>query len=217
MLRDGDFAVRLGGDEFVIVQTAVGHSREASLLARRAIAVLNEPFAIDGNEIEIGASIGIAVGREIGDLETLMSAADKALYKSKSNGRNRASFAHLSEATLPLTGWPGEGAHLRPPAFLFPRLALARAQLDCLRSEHSCPRGCGRRLLGSSRSLHAPWLCFTAQNRTSRPYFITSFFEVYIVICFARYWLASDVSRMGRFSHESPIHSDQFRKGGLAL
>jgi diguanylate cyclase len=104
MLRDNDFAVRLGGDEFVIVQTGVGHSQEALLLARRAITALNEPFVVEGHVIEIGASIGIAVGRELGDLETLMSAADKALYKSKSNGRNRASFAHLSEATMPSTG-----------------------------------------------------------------------------------------------------------------
>jgi diguanylate cyclase (GGDEF)-like protein len=103
MLRDDDFAVRLGGDEFVIVQTAVGHSQEALLLARRAIATLNEPFAVDGHEIEIGASIGIAVGSQMADVETLMSAADKALYKSKSNGRNRASFAQLAEAALSRT------------------------------------------------------------------------------------------------------------------
>ncbi len=104
ILRNDDFAVRLGGDEFVIVQTAVAHPREASLLARRAIAALNEPFAIEGHQIEIGASIGIAVGRELSDLETLMSAADQALYQSKSNGRNQASFAHLAQAKLPLTG-----------------------------------------------------------------------------------------------------------------
>jgi diguanylate cyclase (GGDEF)-like protein len=115
MLRDDDFAVRLGGDEFVIVQTAVGHSQEALLLARRAIATLNEPFAVDGHEIEIGASIGIAVGSQMADVETLMSAADKALYKSKSNGRNRASFAHLAEAALFRTAGAGRTcAAVRP-------------------------------------------------------------------------------------------------------
>lgn len=104
MLRDDDFAVRLGGDEFVVVQAAVGHPQEALLLARRAIAALNQPFAIEGHELNIGASIGIAIGREIGDIETLMSTADKALYESKTNGRNRVSFAHLVEAKMPSTG-----------------------------------------------------------------------------------------------------------------
>lgn len=103
LLRDDDFAVRLGGDEFVVVQAAVGHPQEALLLARRAIAALNQPFAIEGHELNIGASIGIAIGRELGDLDTLMSAADKALYASKANGRNRASFAHLVEAKVPST------------------------------------------------------------------------------------------------------------------
>jgi diguanylate cyclase (GGDEF)-like protein len=96
MLRDEDFAVRLGGDEFVVVQAAIGHPQEALLLARRVIDALNQPFTIEGHRMEIGASIGIAIGREPGDLEGLMSAADKALYASKANGRNRVSFAHLA-------------------------------------------------------------------------------------------------------------------------
>ena len=104
MLRDDDFAVRLGGDEFVVVQAAIGHPQEALILARRSIAALNQPFAIEGHELNIGASIGIAIGRELVDLETLMSAADRALYSSKANGRNRASFAHLAEAKMPSTG-----------------------------------------------------------------------------------------------------------------
>jgi diguanylate cyclase (GGDEF)-like protein len=102
MLRENDFAVRLGGDEFVVVQSAVGHPQEALLLARRAIAALNEPFAIDGHEITIGACVGIAIGRSFEDVETLMSAADKALYASKTTGRNRATFAHLAAAPLEL-------------------------------------------------------------------------------------------------------------------
>jgi len=104
MLRDDDFAVRLGGDEFVVVQAAIGHSQEALILARRSIAALNQPFAIEGHELNIGASIGIAIGRELVDLETLMSAADRALYSSKANGRNRASFAHLVETKMPSAG-----------------------------------------------------------------------------------------------------------------
>lgn len=104
MLRDDDFAVRLGGDEFVVVQVEVSHSREALSLARRAIAALNQPFVIGRHELNIGASIGIAIGRDSEDLEGLMLAADRALYASKTNGRNRASFAHLGEAKLPSTG-----------------------------------------------------------------------------------------------------------------
>lgn len=110
ILRNDDFAVRLGGDEFVIVQVGMGHPQEALLLARRAIAALNERFAIDGHEVFIGASIGIAIGREPKDMETLISAADAALYKSKANGRNRATFAHLAEAESQFPSAGGGGA-----------------------------------------------------------------------------------------------------------
>jgi diguanylate cyclase (GGDEF)-like protein len=106
ILRDGDFAVRMGGDEFVVVQSAVGNHEEAMLLARRIIRLLSEPFAIDGHELSVGASIGIAMGPQGDDTAALTTAADKALYAAKSAGRNRASFAGGTASIR----WRGRGS-----------------------------------------------------------------------------------------------------------
>ena len=98
ILRDGDFAVRMGGDEFVVVQSVVGNREEAMLLGRRIIRTLSEPFIIDGLELTVGASVGIAIGREGDDPCDLTPAADRALYASKASGRNRVTFAKPVDA-----------------------------------------------------------------------------------------------------------------------
>ncbi len=98
ILRDGDFAVRMGGDEFVVVQSAVGNREEATLLGRRIIRMLSEPFMIDGLDLTVGASVGVAIGREGVDPKSLMPAADTALYASKTAGRNRVTFARSGGA-----------------------------------------------------------------------------------------------------------------------
>lgn len=96
ILREGDFAVRMGGDEFVVVQSSVGNREEAMLLGRRIVQSLSQPFMIGEEEVEVGASIGIAIGHGGDDPESLMPAADKALYASKVGGRNRVTFAKPS-------------------------------------------------------------------------------------------------------------------------
>jgi diguanylate cyclase (GGDEF)-like protein len=93
LLREGDFAVRMGGDEFVVVQSAVGDREEAMRLGRRIIKILSRPFVIDGLELMVGASVGIAIGRDSDDPCDLPPAADRALYASKAGGRNRVTFA----------------------------------------------------------------------------------------------------------------------------
>ncbi|WP_211912069.1 GGDEF domain-containing protein [Tardiphaga alba] len=96
MLRDGDFAVRMGGDEFLVVQCAVANRDEAMLLGRRIVKILSEPFAMVDLELTIGASVGIAIGETGDDPSALALAADKALYASKSSGRNCVTFAQPS-------------------------------------------------------------------------------------------------------------------------
>mgnify|MGYP003335029452 CR=1 FL=1 len=56
--RETDLVVRLGGDEFAIVQLAEDQPHSATALSERVIAVLNQPFDLDGHQIVIGTSIG---------------------------------------------------------------------------------------------------------------------------------------------------------------
>lgn len=87
MVRREDTAARLGGDEFVVIQTGVRHPDEALLLARRIIRVVGAPFEIEGRNIQIGVSIGVALApRDGATLEQLTARADAALYRMKRSG-----------------------------------------------------------------------------------------------------------------------------------
>lgn len=89
-LQSHDMVARLGGDEFaIIIQNC--DQPVYNEIAERLIAQLSKPFHIDGHDIIIGCSIGIAVARHDGENpEKLLRSADLALYSAKSNGRNRA-------------------------------------------------------------------------------------------------------------------------------
>ncbi len=88
LVRETDVLARLGGDEFAIVQAGEAHQREAaSGLANRIIEALNRPFDIEGAEINIGVSIGIALAPEHDtSSDNLLKMADLALYRAKSGG-----------------------------------------------------------------------------------------------------------------------------------
>jgi diguanylate cyclase (GGDEF)-like protein/PAS domain S-box-containing protein len=94
LLRETDVLARLGGDEFAIIQSGETNQREAaSALADRIIEIVGKPFDIDGNEVNIGASIGISLAPEHGtNPESLLKMADMALYGAKSAGRNGYRF-----------------------------------------------------------------------------------------------------------------------------
>ncbi len=85
-LRAEDTAARLGGDEFAIICTASTPARAAEQVARRLIASLADPFSIDGREVAITASVGIAAER--GSAESLLRDADLAMYQAKTSGKN---------------------------------------------------------------------------------------------------------------------------------
>ena len=92
-IRDGDVVTRLGGDEFAIVQATIDRPDEARLLAERIVTAIEAPFVIDGHQINIGVSIGLALLP--GDGATgaaLLKNADMAMYRSKSDGRGRFCF-----------------------------------------------------------------------------------------------------------------------------
>jgi diguanylate cyclase (GGDEF)-like protein/PAS domain S-box-containing protein len=94
LLRETDVLARLGGDEFAIIQAGEANQREAARsLAERIIAMLGKPFAIEGADISIGTSIGIALAPEHGAAsDSLLKMADLALYRAKSAGRNGYCF-----------------------------------------------------------------------------------------------------------------------------
>jgi diguanylate cyclase (GGDEF)-like protein/PAS domain S-box-containing protein len=82
-----NLVARLGGDEFAIILTSVGSPNEASDYAARLIKTLSDAYEIDGIELVIGASIGIALSPGDGETsEELMRNADMALYRAKSDG-----------------------------------------------------------------------------------------------------------------------------------
>jgi diguanylate cyclase (GGDEF)-like protein len=93
-VTEHDMVARLGGDEFVIVQTDGSQPDAAGRLADRLVEVLSAPYRIFNGEVEIGVSIGIAIGggAEL-DIDHMLRCADRALYSAKIGGRG---IWHLS-------------------------------------------------------------------------------------------------------------------------
>jgi diguanylate cyclase (GGDEF)-like protein len=87
-VRETDIVARLGGDEFAIVQVLADQPRAATVLAERLIADLSRPFDIEGHQVVVGASVGIALAPSDGtEADQLMKSADMALYRAKADGR----------------------------------------------------------------------------------------------------------------------------------
>lgn len=84
---------RLAGDEFTILLGDVRHHEDVERVARRVLYALGEPFDLAGQQVEIGASIGIAMRPDHGrGLPQLMKAADVAMYHAKARGRGQLQF-----------------------------------------------------------------------------------------------------------------------------
>ena len=87
--RNGDLVARLGGDEFAVVQTGGTWPADATRLAARIIEILCRPYQIDGNDVCVGASCGVAFpDQTVPGIELLLKQADVALYAAKSAGRS---------------------------------------------------------------------------------------------------------------------------------
>ncbi|MBS0250027.1 MAG: EAL domain-containing protein [Proteobacteria bacterium] len=89
VVRDGDLVARLGGDEFAVVAQEICGRATAHVLAGRLVSALCEPIYLEGQRVQIGASIGVSIAFEsdaAGD--QLLTQADLAMYASKSAGRN---------------------------------------------------------------------------------------------------------------------------------
>jgi diguanylate cyclase (GGDEF)-like protein len=92
-VRDGDTVARLGGDEFAVLQLGMQRPEEAGALARRIIEAASRPYEIEGQQVTIGASIGVAVAPGDGaNPDQLLKHADLALYRAKADGRGTFRF-----------------------------------------------------------------------------------------------------------------------------
>lgn len=97
VLRESDTIARMGGDEFAMVLTPVEGARGAELVAQKMQKALEEPFTVDGHELDVRASMGIAICPTDGiDGPTLLRHADVAMYRAK---RSREGYALYNAAS----------------------------------------------------------------------------------------------------------------------
>ena len=98
-IREEDSVGRIGGDEFLVVTGLLRQPENAGIIAAKLIEQLQQPFQIDQHSLNIGASIGIAYFPvHGGDAQTLIHAADQAMYRAKKQGHNSWTVAADPEA-----------------------------------------------------------------------------------------------------------------------
>lgn len=99
-VRDDDTVARLGGDEFTVVLDQLDSPAAAASAAQNIVRALSAPFPIDGNDIYVTASVGIAMYPHDGrDVATLVKHADSAMYRAK---RTNSGF-QFYEASMELS------------------------------------------------------------------------------------------------------------------
>jgi diguanylate cyclase (GGDEF)-like protein/PAS domain S-box-containing protein len=92
-LGENDMVARLGGDEFAVLRADVEVPAEVGALAERIVDVVSAPYSLDGHQVTIGASVGIAFAPvDADDADRLLKNADMALYRAKSDGKGACRF-----------------------------------------------------------------------------------------------------------------------------
>ncbi|MCC6791518.1 MAG: bifunctional diguanylate cyclase/phosphodiesterase, partial [Thermomicrobiales bacterium] len=89
-VRAEDTLARFGGDEFVLLVEDLSSPDDAERIANDLIAAFALPFPIQGREVYVGLSIGIALTESYSEPSVVLRNADAALYRAKSTGRNRS-------------------------------------------------------------------------------------------------------------------------------
>lgn len=97
VLRQSDSVGRVGGDEFVIVLSEIAHSGDAALVAQKLLEAIAAPCRIDGRDVTVTASLGLALYPDDGlTPRDLVASADVAMYAAKRNGRGACRFFRTS-------------------------------------------------------------------------------------------------------------------------
>ena len=106
-IRQNDMVARLGGDEFVIYLDNSQQEEDISPVLNRLLGRIAHPFRLQGNELTITVSLGVAsVTEQTTDISELLHQADLAMYQAKRNGRSR--IVSYSEACAEHAGSPEE-------------------------------------------------------------------------------------------------------------
>ena len=131
-IRASDMVCRLGGDEFTVILEGVGRTEIAAHVAEKILAALAASFSIDGHDIYVNASIGIALypGGHAG-VDELVKNADMAMYRAKEKPGSHFEF-HTDEMT--------ERAHDRLAVERDLRYAIENDQLVLLYQPQLCLR-----------------------------------------------------------------------------
>jgi predicted signal transduction protein with EAL and GGDEF domain len=88
-LRESDLLARISGDEFVVILEDLPDEGSPERVARMILEEVRRPFQVEGNEIHVSGSLGLALHPDDGiDAETLLKNADAAMYHAKELGRN---------------------------------------------------------------------------------------------------------------------------------
>jgi diguanylate cyclase len=96
-MRRSDSVARMGGDEFTLLLPHTEHHTDIAHIAEKIIALISEPADINGYEVVVGCSIGIAIYPQAGrDAESLLKSADMAMYKAKQE--EGSSFCFFTDA-----------------------------------------------------------------------------------------------------------------------
>jgi diguanylate cyclase (GGDEF)-like protein/PAS domain S-box-containing protein len=94
MVRKSDTVARIGGDEFVVLLPETSLPRDAVNTAQKIVKAFSKSFTVDGHDLNVTTSIGIAIYPENGnDMESLLKKADTAMYFAKEHGRNSYKLA----------------------------------------------------------------------------------------------------------------------------
>jgi diguanylate cyclase (GGDEF)-like protein len=103
IIRGDDTVARVGGDEFVILCDGSSDPDALAALAERVIEAVHQPIAVDGDEVRVGISIGVAIADQTADQpavsgDRILTLADQAMYRAKATGGNRYRVVEVTPA-----------------------------------------------------------------------------------------------------------------------
>ncbi len=97
-LRSSDTVARIGGDEFVVLLATLKRADDAAIVADKLIDTLSEPILVGGQQLQVGASIGIVHAPDDGvEPQALLQRADAAMYAAKESGRRAGKARGLAD------------------------------------------------------------------------------------------------------------------------